>query len=91
MIRVIDDYVVERGPYDYMLARDTGKVKKGCRVLKPISYHASLRKAILALREYCVGKSLSEKDMSLCEAIDAIRQCDKRFEDLLNQAIEEER
>ena len=89
MIRLIDDYVVEPGPYDYMLAKDTGRVnKKGERVLKAISYHASLEKAIQALRGYCMGKCLAEKDMSLSEAVSVVQRCDERFRKLLVEVME---
>lgn len=90
MIRLIDGYVIEPGPCDYMLAKDTGRMSKKGRVLKPISYHASVGKAILALREHCTRKSLGEKDMSLCEALSVIKQCDEKFEKLLKEAMREE-
>ena len=93
MIRLIDNYVIQSGPYDYMLARDTGRrdKKTGTPDLVPISYHGSVRSAIVALREYCIRKSLGEMDGSLSDAICVLRTVDKQFEDLLNQALEKEK
>lgn len=93
MIRILDDYVVVPGPYDYMLAKDTGRVDKktGTPDVKPISYHGSLRKAIVALRDTMVRKSLADVDGSLYEAIRTIEQVNKRFEDVLTRAMGDER
>lgn len=93
MIRILDDYVVVPGPYDYMLAKDTGRVDKktGTPEVKPISYHGSVRSAIVALRDYMVRKSLADVDGSLSEALSVIQAVNKRFEDVLNKAMGEEK
>lgn len=93
MIRILDDYVVVAGPYDYMLAKDTGRLDKKTKTpeLRPLSYHGSPRKVILALRDYMVRKSLANVDGDLSEAIRAIEAVDKRFIDVLNRAMGEER
>lgn len=92
MIRLLDDYVIQCGPYDYMLAKDTGRLDKktGEPVLKPISYHGSVQKAIVALREHCKGKVSAGKVMELSEAIDALNAVDRRFRRLLESRFSEE-
>lgn len=92
MIRILDDYVVVPGPYDYMLAKDTGRIDKKTKepIVKPISYHGSLRTAIMALREVMVRKSLGEVDESLSEALRTLQSVNKRFEDVLTEAMGKE-
>lgn len=92
MIRLIDNYVVIPGAYDYMLAKDTGRIDKktGTPDVKPMSYHSSVRMAIVALRDYMVRKSLADVDGSLSEALSVIDAVNKRFEDVLNEAMGKE-
>lgn len=93
MIRILDNYVVIPEAYDYMLAKDTVRVSKktGAPDVKPLSYHGSLRQAIVALRKVMVRKSLSEVDGSLSDALNVIQRVNKRFEAVLNKAMEESR
>lgn len=90
MIKILDDYVVVPGAYDYMLGKDTGRIDKetGTRIIKPMSYHGSLKQAILALRDSVVRKSLADVDGSLSDAICVLQQVNKRFEDVLTEAVE---
>lgn len=89
MIRLIENYVIQPGAMDYMLAKDTGRVDKktGTPDLKPISYHYTVQKAIQAALDDYTRKSLAEGDKDLREALSVIRACEKRFEDLLKEAM----
>lgn len=92
MIRVLNDYVIIPGPYDYTLAKDTGrKDKDGNDKYKAISYHGSVKQAIVALRDHCRRLSLMDGELSLCEALTALRTIDKQFYDLLNECMEEKK
>ena len=85
MIRLIDDYVVVKESYDYMLARELKSIDKKTNKnkLKTIGYYGSLTKAIEACRKEYIGKPLEDADVTLSEALTILRQQDKRFRMML--------
>lgn len=86
MIRLIGDYVVTVDPYNYTLAREF-KNPKGETYLKNISYHGSLQGAVEACQEEYRRKNLGERDMTLAEALQVIRNCDREFEKVMKEVI----
>lgn len=91
MIRVIDDYVVTADAYGYTLARDTGKIDKKTKtpVLKPISYHGSLRQAVDSCRRDYIRRGLQGGEISLSEAVTRMRDMDNKFKNILEGCISE--
>lgn len=89
MIRLIEDYVVEVDPMNYILARDTGRTDKdtGRTILKPISYHQSLEKAVDACRQEYVRRGVQNVSISLSEAVNMFRERDARFHKILAQCM----
>lgn len=89
MIRLIEDYVVVKEPYDFMLAREMNAVDKktGKKKLRAIGYYGSLYKAIEACRKDYIGKFPDEGDMSLSEALTQLRTQDKRFRRIMEEAM----
>lgn len=85
MIRLIGDYVIQPEAYDYMLARDTGRVDKKTKApeLKPISYHGSLKQAIQGFQDYYTRKSLSGFDGDLYEALKVAQRIEKELQGVI--------
>lgn len=91
MIRVIDDYVIKSDDYCYMLARDTGKIDRKTKtpVMRPISYHGSVRQALEACRREYIRKGLQGADMTLSEAVSHIVDMDNTFKEILERCVVE--
>ena len=85
MIRLIEDYVIVKEPYDYMLARELKSIDKKTKKnkLRAIGYYGSIKKAIEACRKDYIGKPLNDADVTLSEALTILRQQDKRFRMML--------
>ena len=89
MIRLIEDFVVEVDPMNYILERDTGRKDKdtGRPIMKPISYHQSLEKAVDACRQEYVRRGLQNVSISLSDAVNIFRERDAQFNKLLSQCM----
>lgn len=89
MIKLIDNYVVNVDDLNFTLAVDTGRKDKktGRPVLRPISYHSSLEKAVSACRREYLRKGLENRSFDLHRAVIAMREMDARFNKLLSQAM----
>lgn len=91
MIRVIDDYVITADAYGYTLARDTGKIDKKTNtpVMKPISYHGSVRQAVESCRRDYIRRGLQGGEISLSEAVSHMKDMDDKFRKILEGCISE--
>ena len=91
MITVIDDYVITSDAYGYTLVRNTGRIDKKTKtlVLKPISYHGSVRQALESCRRDYIRRGLQEGDMTLSEAVSRMRDMDNTFKEVLERCIVE--
>ena len=91
MIRVIDDYVITADAYGYTLARDTGKIDKKTKapVMKPISYHGSVRQAVESCRRDYIRRGLQGGEISLSEAVARMKDMDDKFRKILEGCISE--
>ena len=91
MIRVIDDYVITADAYGYTLARDTGKIDKKTKtpVMKPISYHGSVRQAVESCRRDYSRRGLQGGEISLSEAVSYMKDMDDKFRKILEGCISE--
>lgn len=88
MVRVIDDYVIENDELNYTVKVDKHKVsvdKNGVetQVFDTKGHYTSFPGAVKGIRNLMVANSLSEKVMSLDEALKTIQDIDKRFEELI--------
>lgn len=85
MIRVIEDYVIVPEAYDYMVGKDTGRVDKetGTPIVKPLTYHGSLKQAIQGVQDHYTRKSLSEFDGGLYEALKVAERISKEMKDAI--------
>lgn len=91
MIRVIDDYVITADAYGYTLARDTGRIDKKTKapVMRPISYHGSVRQAVESCRRDYVRRGLQEGEISLSQAVAHMQEMDDTFNEILRRCISE--
>ena len=89
MIRLIEDYVIVKEPYDYMLAHETVSKKTGEKKLRAIGYYGSFQKAVEACEREYVEKFPDGTDMSLSEALTFLRTRDKRFRMMLEEVMRE--
>lgn len=89
MIRLIDDYIVVKEKYDYMLARELNYIDKktGKNAIKSIGYYSSLEKAVEACRREYMGKCLEDKELTLSEALSELRMQDRRFRMMLEEVM----
>lgn len=89
MIRLIDDYVVTIDEYSFVLGRDTGRIDKRTKnkVIRPISYHHSLEKAVEACRREYIRNGLRDASLTLGEAVTAMRDMDAKFNRLLTKCM----
>lgn len=88
---MIYDYVITADAYGYTLARDTGRIDKKTNtpVLKPISYHGSVRQAVEACRQDYIRRGLQLDDMTLSEAVSRIRKMNEEFDKVLGRCFGE--
>lgn len=90
MINLIDGYVVDVDPLNWTLKKETGKSdKKGNPLYRTFSYHGSLKQAVQACVSLIQKEELNEGTYSLLEAVNTLNESQKRFEDLLEQAVKE--
>ena len=89
MIRLIDDYVIVKEPYDYMLAKELNATDKktGKKKLKALGFYGSLYKAIEACRKDYMEKFPDEQELSLSEALTLLRTQDKRFRMMMEEVM----
>lgn len=88
MIKVIDDWyiTVEDSPINYTVRRGEGKRDKNGKWLdRPRGYFRSLNKAVKSIREQIIAEGFESGVKTLEEALSAVSETDKRFEEILRK------
>lgn len=90
MITLIDDYVVEVEPLNYVLKIDKHKTnKKGEKQYTTVGYYPTLKGAIIAVLHHMNRSQLSTDDYTLKEAIEIISRNNERLELVLRKVMGE--
>lgn len=97
MIRINEDWVVDVDPYNYILKKDMHRTairkKKDSKITEPVyavqGYFSSLDKALDRVGEEILRDRLSDGDMTLIEAVTAIRECREEWRRLVEAVTKE--
>lgn len=88
MIRINDDYVIDVDSLNYTVMRDYHKIDKdGKQILRAEGYYTTLEKALLAVREMLVKKSLGESEYTLESALTCVRTINNEFVDTFRKVV----
>ena len=91
MIRINDDWVVDVDQYNYILKKDMHREEKSrdgksmVPVYNTVGYYGSLRKALDALGGEIIRDKLRGGSRTLCEAVQAIRECTDEWRRLVEE------
>ena len=91
MIRINDDWVVDVDQYNYILKKDMHREEKSrdgkgmVPVYNTVGYYGSLRKALDALGGEIIRDKLRGGSRTLCEAVQAIRECEAEWKRLVEE------
>ena len=90
MIRINDDICIEIDELNYTLKKDkhseyTDKNGATRHNYYVIGYYTNLESALKGAKDYMVVNSLSEKDMSLGEAIRRVREVSEAFRQTIDK------
>lgn len=91
MIRINDDWLIDVDQYNYIIKKDTHKMVKARdgKTMVPgyttVGYYGSLRKALDALGGEIIRDKLRGGSRTLCEAVQAIRECEAEWKRLVEE------
>ena len=93
MIRINEDWVIDVDPFNYTIKKDLHKQikQKGGNVVdlfNVVGYYGTLDAAFNALGEQIIKDKLSTACYTLTEAVTALKECRKEFNELIKQIDE---
>ena len=88
MIKVTEKYYVEVGKDCCTIYENKLNKKDNTYYLCPITYPASLEKSIEKIMRYQYSEVTNERDMSLTEALEVLKELNKEYQAILDEIRE---
>lgn len=88
MIKVTEKYYIEVGKDCCTIYENKLNKKDNTYYLCPITHPASLEKAIEKIMRYQYSEATNERDMSLTEALEVLKELNKEYQAILDEIRE---
>lgn len=97
MIRIDDNYIIDADPYNYTVKFDRHKKyyneKTGTEtdVYDTVGHYTNLESALYGTLKDMERRNLAESEHTLKSALKVVRECHRRFTDVMNRVLREEK